>query len=121
MEVAPTALLKSEMRPGNQLLPLGAFRVAIFSLTKRTLKVIFPSMRTSEILDVLPKLTKTEREEIRLKLAELDGDGWADSDDPLTNADKALIESRVEAHARDPAASIPWEQFDAGLKRRLGE
>jgi putative addiction module component (TIGR02574 family) len=51
----------------------------------------------------------------------LDGDGWADADDPLTDADKALIEARVEAHERDPATSIPWEQFEEGLKRRLGE
>jgi len=65
----------------------------------------------------LPRLTKRDREEIRLKLAELDGDGWADADDPLTAADKALI----EAHERNPATSIPWKQFEAGLKRRLGE
>jgi putative addiction module component (TIGR02574 family) len=77
-------------------------------------------MRTSEILDALPKLTKRDREEIRLKLAELDGDGWADADDPLTDADKALVEARVEAHERDPATSIPWEKFEEGLKRRLG-
>jgi putative addiction module component (TIGR02574 family) len=78
-------------------------------------------MKTSEILDELPKLTKQDREEIRLKLAELDGDGWADADDPLTEADKALIEARVEAHERNPATSIPWEQFEEGLKRRSGE
>jgi putative addiction module component (TIGR02574 family) len=78
-------------------------------------------MRTSEILDELPKLTKRDREEIRLKLAELDGDGWTDADDPLTDADKALIEARVEAHEQAPATSIPWEQFEEGLKRRLRE
>jgi hypothetical protein len=78
-------------------------------------------MRTSEILDELPRLTKQDRDEIRLKLAELDGDGWADADDPLTDTDKALIQSRVEAHERDPATSIPWAQFEAGLKRRMGE
>jgi putative addiction module component (TIGR02574 family) len=78
-------------------------------------------MRTAEILDELPRLTKRDREEIRLKLAELDGEGWADADDPLTDADKALIEVRVKAHERDPATSIAWEKFDEGLKRRLGE
>jgi len=92
-----------------------------FCLTKRPILVIFPSMRTSDILEELPRLTKREREEIRLKLAELDGDGWADADTPLTDADKALIEARVEAHERDPATSIPWQQFERGLKRRLGE
>jgi putative addiction module component (TIGR02574 family) len=78
-------------------------------------------MRTSDILDELPRLTKRDREVIRLKLAELDGDGWADADDPLTDGDKALIEARVEAHEREPSTSVPWEQFEAELKRRLGE
>ncbi len=78
-------------------------------------------MSASEILDELPKLTKRDREQIRLKLAELDGDDWADADDPLTDKDKALIESRIEAHKRDPGTAIPWEKFEEGLKRRLGE
>lgn len=37
-------------------------------------------MSKTEILDELPKLTKEERFEIRLKLAELDGDSWLDDD-----------------------------------------
>jgi putative addiction module component (TIGR02574 family) len=78
-------------------------------------------MSTTEILDELPRLTKSDREQIRLRLAELDGDGWADSDDPLTDADKALIECRADAHSRNPATAIPWEEFDAKLKRRSGE
>ena len=45
-------------------------------------------MSKTEILDELPKLTKAERFEIRLKLAELDGDGWLDDDDPLTDEQK---------------------------------
>ena len=78
-------------------------------------------MSASEILDELPRLTKLDREEIRLKLAELDEDDWADADDPLSDADKALIEARVEAHERNPATAIPWNQFEEALKRRLGE
>ena len=38
------------------------------------------SMSKIEILDELPKLTKTERQEIRLRLAELDSDDWLDDD-----------------------------------------
>lgn len=41
-------------------------------------------MSKTEILEELPKLTKQERHEIRLKLAELDGDEWIDDDEPLT-------------------------------------
>jgi len=78
-------------------------------------------MSKAEILAEIPKLTPQEREEIYLKLTELDGDKWMDADDPLTDADKALIESRIEAHEKNPQTAIPWEEFDARLKQRLGE
>ena len=80
-------------------------------------------MSKVDILEQLPKLTPEERHEVRAKLNELDGideDAWLDEDDPLTNEDKGLIDARVEAHDRNPDAAIPWEQFDAQLKRRLG-
>ena len=78
-------------------------------------------MSKAEILEELPKLTPEERQEVRRKLAELDGDEWLDADDPLTDAEKALIESRIEAHEKNPETAIPWEEFNARLKRRLGE
>ena len=40
-------------------------------------------MSKTEILEELPKLTKMERQEIRLRLAELDGDDWLDDEEPL--------------------------------------
>jgi putative addiction module component (TIGR02574 family) len=76
-------------------------------------------MSTTEILKQLPKLTPQERREIRAKLAELDPDEWLDEDDPLSDADKALIEARIEAHEKNPDAAVPWREFDARLKRRL--
>jgi putative addiction module component (TIGR02574 family) len=78
-------------------------------------------MSKAEILAEIPKLTPQEREEIYLKLAELDVDKWMDADDPLTDADKALIESRIGAHEKNPQTAVPWEEFDARLKQRLGE
>jgi len=78
-------------------------------------------MSKAEILAELPKLTAEDRAEIQAKLDELAGDGWLDADDPLTDAEKALIQARVEAHEKNPEAAIPWEDFDARLKRRLGE
>ena len=78
-------------------------------------------MSKAEILAEIPKLTPQEREEIYLKLAELDDNKWMDADDPLTDADKALIESRIEAHEKNPQTAVPWEEFDARLKQRLGE
>ncbi|PYJ69282.1 MAG: hypothetical protein DME76_09535 [Verrucomicrobia bacterium] len=78
-------------------------------------------MSKVEILAELPKLTAEEREEIYLKIVELDGDDWLDADDPLTDEQKALIEARIEAHEKNPQSAIPWEEFNARLKRRSGE
>ena len=79
-------------------------------------------MSKFEILEELPKLTLADRDEIRLKLAELDGgDGWLDADDPLTDADKALIEARLADMEKHPEKSIPWVAAEARLKARFGE
>ena len=48
-------------------------------------------MSKAEILRELPKLTKEERKEIRLKLAELDPDEWLDEGDPLSDTEKTLV------------------------------
>jgi len=53
------------------------------------------SMSKTEILDELPKLTKIERQEIRLRLAELDSEDWLDDQDPLTIHERALLEARL--------------------------
>jgi hypothetical protein len=74
-------------------------------------------MSKTEILDELPKLTREERFEIRLKLAELDGDNWLDDDDPLSDEQKALLEARLIDMELYPETSIPW----AEAKRRLQE
>lgn len=66
-------------------------------------------MSKAEILEELPKLTADERNEIRLKLAELDGDDWLDADDPLTDEEKALLEARLADIEQHPEKSIPWE------------
>ena len=81
-------------------------------------------MSKAEILDELPRLKPEERHEVLEKIYEIERiaeDEWLDAGDPLTEAEKALIESRIEAHEKNPEAAIPWEQFDARLKRRLGE
>jgi hypothetical protein len=39
--------------------------------------VVWLAMSKAEILSELPKLTKDERYEIRVKLAEMDGGGWS--------------------------------------------
>jgi len=76
-------------------------------------------MSKSEILAELPKLAPGEREEIRAKLAELDGDGWLDAGDPLTSAEKVLLNARLVAYEKDPDAGSSWEELEARIRVRL--
>jgi hypothetical protein len=66
-------------------------------------------MSKIEILGELPKLTPEERQEVRLRLAELDREDWLDDGD-LTAAQKSLIEKRCQEMDANPQSSIPWEQ-----------
>jgi putative addiction module component (TIGR02574 family) len=66
-------------------------------------------MSKSEILEQLRNLTAEERFEIRVKLAEFDGDRCLDEDDPLTDEQKALLDARLADMKQNPDASIPWE------------
>jgi phage-related protein len=78
-------------------------------------------MSKTEILEELPKLTSEERQEIRLKLEELDGDDWLDSDDPLSDEEKALLEARLDDLEKHAEKSIPWSEAEAWLKGRYRE
>jgi hypothetical protein len=78
-------------------------------------------MSKVEILEELPKLTTQERQEIRARLAELDGDAWLDADDPLTDAEKALLEARLAAYERDPDAGNSWKEVEARIRARLAQ
>ena len=75
-------------------------------------------MSKAEILSELPKLPPQDRAEIQAKLDELAGDDWVDSDDPLTDAEKALIENRIEAHEKDPTTAISLQELEARLRSR---
>jgi putative addiction module component (TIGR02574 family) len=77
------------------------------------------SMSKTEILDELPKLTKIERQEIRLRLAELDSEDWLDDEDPLTIHERALLEARLAAYAKDPEAGSTWEEVEGRIRARL--
>jgi putative addiction module component (TIGR02574 family) len=78
-------------------------------------------MSKFEILEELPKLTTEERREIRLKLAELDGDGWLDADEPLTDAEKALLDARLAVYEKDPDAGSSWAEVEARILARLSQ
>jgi len=76
-------------------------------------------MSKTEFLEELPKLTKTDRREIRLRLAELDSDDWLDDEEPLTIHEKALLEARLAAYAKDPDAGSTWEEVERRIRARL--
>jgi putative addiction module component (TIGR02574 family) len=75
-------------------------------------------MSKTEILEELPKLTKTERQEIRLKLAELDSD-WLDDEQPLNVHDKAVLEARLASYTNDPDTGSTWEQVENRIRAAL--
>ena len=75
-------------------------------------------MSKDEILAGLSKLTAEERQEVRLRLAELDQDDWLD-DGMLTDSEKALIEQRFRDMEVNPHLSIPWEEAKARLAARF--
>jgi hypothetical protein len=76
-------------------------------------------MTKAELLQELSKLTSGERQEIRLKLAELDGDDWLDDDDPLTDEEKALLEARLADMEQHPEKSIPWKDARRRIEERF--
>ncbi|MCC6573085.1 MAG: addiction module protein [Planctomycetes bacterium] len=78
-------------------------------------------MSTTEIIKALSKLSPRDLKKVRAKIDELSGEEWIDGDDPLTDAQKRMIEKRIADHERDPKSAIPWEEFDQRLKRRLGK
>lgn len=76
-------------------------------------------MSFNEVMAELPKMTPEQRDLLRIKLAELEGEEWMD-DGELTPEQKLLIEERIAEHERNPAAAISWEVMEAKLKARYG-
>jgi putative addiction module component (TIGR02574 family) len=79
----------------------------------------FSAMSKAEILAELPKLTPAERQEIRLKLTQIDGEEWLNTKEPLTNSEKALLDARLAAYEKDPEAGRSWEEVEARIRVRL--
>ncbi len=75
-------------------------------------------MSKAEILAQLPKLTPQERQEVRLRLAELDDEQWLDEGE-LTDAEKQLIDARLDQCERKPETLIPWEEAKARILASL--
>ena len=75
-------------------------------------------MSKTDILEELPKLTK-ERQEIRLRLAELDTDDWLDDEDPLTFHEKALLELASPSTRRIRTWVAPGKKLRAASEPAL--
>lgn len=76
-------------------------------------------MSKTGILQELPNLTKEERPEIRVKLAEVDNDGWLAEDAPVTDEERRLIDARLAEHEANPQSAISCEEFKARLSGEL--
>jgi putative addiction module component (TIGR02574 family) len=76
-------------------------------------------MSKAEILAELPRLSPSERQEIRLKLAQIDGEEWLDATEPLTGTEKALLDARLAAYEKDPDAGSSWEEVEGRIRAHL--
>lgn len=78
-------------------------------------------MSIAEIVEELPKLSAEDRDELRLRLLELDREIWTDASDPLTDSEKALLDARLAAYRKDPDAGSSWECVELRLLVTLGK
>jgi hypothetical protein len=81
-------------------------------------------MSKAEILSALPQLRPEDRAEIQSRIEQLaidESEGWLDVDDPLTDAQKAILETRLDDLEKHPTNSVPWSEAEARLKARFGE
>lgn len=80
-------------------------------------------MTKADILAELPKLTPAELTEIQSRIEDLatyGADGWR-TDSDLTEAEKRLIEARLDDLEQHPGKSIPWAEAEARLKARFSK
>ena len=90
-----------------------------FDMTSGRQFVRMESMSKADIIAELPRLTPADRQEIRLTLAKLDGEAWLDVAEALTDAEKALLDARLAAYAKDPEAGSSWEEVEGRIRARL--
>ena len=76
-------------------------------------------MSEADILSGLSRLTLAERQEVCLQLAKLDGEEWLDADEPLTDAEKALLDGLLAAYEKDPDAGSSWDEVEIRIRARL--
>ncbi len=65
-------------------------------------------MSFAEVLEELPTLTVQQRQVVIRRALELE-------EPPLSDAEEALVETRLAGHRQNPASSVPLDE----MKRRL--
>ena len=78
-------------------------------------------MSMAEIIAELPSLKPEERREVLDKICQLEcaaEDEWLETTD-LTDADKALLETRLAGCQQDPEAGSSWEEVEGRIRARL--
>ncbi len=65
-------------------------------------------MSFAEVLEELPTLTVQQRQVVIRRALELE-------EPPLSDAEEALVETRLAGHRKNPASSVPLDE----MKRRL--
>jgi putative addiction module component (TIGR02574 family) len=56
---------------------------------------------------------------IQRKVNQIDDDGWLGVADPLTDAEKSLLEIRLAAYESNPDAGCSWQEVEAHIEARL--
>jgi hypothetical protein len=74
-------------------------------------------MSMREVLATLETLKPTERQAVRLRLAELDDETWCD-DGELSSPERMLLDQRLGAVEANPHAGSLWPAVEARLLRR---
>lgn len=74
-------------------------------------------MSKNEILEELPRLPATDRQEILDRLWDLEERDTLHADEPSTQ-EKALLDEALDAYAHNPNAGQPWREVLAGLRER---
>lgn len=68
-------------------------------------------MSLSQVLEALPEFTVEERQLLIRRAIELD-------EPPLSEADEALVDSRLAEHHINPTSSLPLEELKERLRSR---
>ena|SRR5450432_390114 len=56
---------------------------------------------------------------LRMPQNKIDGDEWLNDDDPLTDAEKSLLEARLAAYEREPDAGSSWKEVEVRTQSRI--